>query len=1007
MSKEPSKAPTGLTVTRSGNTFTCKWKIPSGGYGDGQQFEYKLDFWEKWHHLGDSSSISKTATEKSVTINLGYYYPGESGKTVSQFLCRVRGNRDQKSDNKGWSAWSVGTFDFNVPPAPVVTMGAGSPAATVTNFNWSVSGTEADSHTPYAQVKILHKLVSDCTVAPEYADWSGATELTSTATSGTTTITEASADVASGAKTRIFCIWAEGAAGQSAATYSKRVYSAPNQAKQSGGTGSTLDTAGGYDIGVEWDTQKDESRPIDYSNVEWAIAVPNSDMSCPSSGVSWTVGATVTESDQAESAHVITDQRLSYDQCLYTRVNTVHESKTTYGTPVLRKIGELSPPTNLSVTNVSQTNQTAKITATNASTVSGTILEIIYRKNGSETVVGTISGSPNYKTVKCPPWTNEDSVSFGVRAVLPKSTATVTTDGVTIYTIVPYMSSACVWQEGSVATAPGNLSLSKEGDDVIVKWKNNWEDANLIELSWSDNENAWESTDPPETFEIDNPFATQWRISGLEAGKTWHVRMRAAYDNGESKTYSPYSEKPEINLSSSPLIPSLALSQSRVSIGQGFTASWEYTSTDGTAQVEARIYEYSGGTYTELTRVQTQEHVDLPGWSTAGTHSLCVEVISASGQSSGKSDTVVVQVATPLSYILDSGLVSRTVDGRSIKVLTALPLNVAVVPTSGSSAAKTISIAIERAESYHVERPDGSQVDGYKGETIVSKTWAERSVTTRIELDDLTGCLDDGAAYYLKAIVSDNIGQSAELECYFEAHWASKALIPEGHYLLDQEMCIATITPVAPTGTPSSAHCDIYRLSADKPVLVYKGAEFGSDYVDPYPAIGEHGGYRLVYMTAEENYITSGNVIAFLDMQENTLDKSAAIIDFGGEQVELIWDIDISAQWKKDFEKKKSLGGAVRGYWKPGVSRTGSLAAVTVVSEEMDTILAMRRLSEHVGRCYVRTPEGSCFPADVQVTENWSKDAGGKLVSFSLSIDRTDEKEPAGRLLAEWQGGNA
>ena len=34
-----SKAPTGLSVTRSGNTFTMKWKIGDKDYGNGQQLQ--------------------------------------------------------------------------------------------------------------------------------------------------------------------------------------------------------------------------------------------------------------------------------------------------------------------------------------------------------------------------------------------------------------------------------------------------------------------------------------------------------------------------------------------------------------------------------------------------------------------------------------------------------------------------------------------------------------------------------------------------------------------------------------------------------------------------------------------------------------------------------------------------------------------------------------------------------------------------------------------------------
>jgi hypothetical protein len=51
----------------------------------------------------------------------------------------------------------------------------------------------------------------------------------------------------------------------------------------------------------------------------------------------------------------------------------------------------------------------------------------------------------------------------------------------------------------------------------------------------------------------------------------------------------------------------------------------------------------------------------------------------------------------------------------------------------------------------------------------------------------------------------------------------------------------------------------------------------------------------------------------------------------------------------------------------------------------------MRRLSEYVGRCHVRTPEGSSYTADVQCQEDWAHDQAGKIVSFSLTITKVDQ----------------
>lgn len=982
-----SKKPSGLKITRNGNNFVCEWKIPSAKYGDGQEFTSTP---------GGKASVSKTATSKTVTVNLANYYP--SGSVLKTFSFSVRGNTDKnKNDNKGWSAWNSASFAIYPPKQPSLTV-----ELTESNkckFSWSVADATADSAYPFTRVVIQYKLVKDCTWEPSQDNWANATQELITSASSYKEITENSSAIADGNYTRLFRVWAQGPGGNSAVTYGKHVYGSPKKAVQS--SGEVTDTPGGHDVKVNWDTEYDNSTPIDETTVEWVIVTPASDMSCPS-GQTWTAGQTIKDTSGKESVHLSIDSQVGADKCLYTRVNTKHDAKITYGTPVLQKVGPLSNPTGLSVENVSQEAQTAKITATNASSVSGTVIEVIYRKNDSETIVGLITGSPNYLTVKCPAWEDTDNVSFGVRAVLPKTTSSKTTDGVTIYTIDAYMKSDEVWQSGSAAVAPGKPSLSIAGGDVRAAWVNNWSDANLIELSWSENENAWESTDQPDTYTIDNPFTTAWRISGLNTGTTWYVRVRSVKDSGDGKVYSPYSPVSSINLSSSPNTPTLALSQGIVTIGQGLTASWQYESTDGTTQAEARIFEYSSGSYTQIGRTSTDEYIDLPGWDSAGTHQICVEVVSESGCVSEKSGLVIITVADPASCSMSTSLSNATdADKGSFKELTSLPLTVTV---TGAGAGGNTSVTLERAEDYHLERPDEDESHGNAGETIFDTTQIGESQIS-IGLDDLIGTLDDGARYRLVAMVTDNLGQTASQSIDFEVHWSHQALVPSGDVIIDSEEMVAAILPAAPTGAISSDTCDIYRLSSDKPALIFKGAEFGEKYIDPYPAIGENGGYRLVFVTANGDYNTAENVLAFFDAEDEKLHSNSTVIDFDGDRVILNLDMDVSSEWKKDFTQKKYLGGSVRGYWKKGVERQGNIAAVSIPSYEEGLLASMRSLSEYLGVCHVRTPEGSSFPANVSVSESWDKDKAGKVVSFTLKVDRIESQEYDGMTYSEWSGG--
>lgn len=986
-----SDKPSGLKITRNGSKFVCEWKIPSAKYGDGQEFKASGV---------KAKSIKKTATKETVTIDLSKRYPASGKKKLTKFSFGVRGNSDPKKDKLQWSEWATKEIKLNPPKTP--SLSAELTATNACKFSWSVANAGSDSLYPFAQVVIQTKLVKNCTWAPKDDNWKNATQEIKTSSASSVTYTENTGTLAGGNYTRLVRIKAQGCGGDSGWAYASHVYGAPKQSSQTAGT--VKETPGGYDVKVNWDTSRDKSTPIDESVAEWTIATPQSDMSCPD-GASWTAGPAIKDTNGKEAVHLEVTSRLGLDQCLYTRVNTKHDSRTTYGAARLQKTGKLTPPASVTVDNIDQASQTARVTAANASAVSDTVLEVIYRKNGSETVVGLITGSPGYLTVKCPSWTAEDEVSFGVRAVLIESQSSKTEDGVTIYTITAHMASDKVWQVGTIAMAPSDLTLARDEEDVRATWKNNWPDANMIELSWSENPNAWESTDEPDKYEIDNPFVTSWRIAGLQTGLTWYVRVRSVYDNGNAKTYSPYSNLAEVNLSSVPNIPTLTLSKGIVAVGEGLTASWEYKSTDGTPQDEARVFEIVNDEPVQIGETSTQEHLDIEGWDTPGEHWIAVETVSESGRASGISEAMSITVADPVICATSNSLENITITDdddttRTVKALTEMPLEVSV---TGAGTGGTSSIVIRRAEAYRVDRPDENELHGFEGEIIADIT-LPGDASVIIELDDLIGTLDDGAKYTITATATDNIGQDASISEDFEVHWSHQALMPSGDVIVDNDQMVANIMPKAPEGHLETDRCDIYRLSSDKPRLIYSGAEFGSSYIDPYPAIGDNGGYRFVFITANGDYNTAENVLAMYDAEDEFLHSRSTIIDFDGDRVELRYNMSISSDWKKEFSEKKFLGGSVKGYWKEGVSRSTDIDAVAIPAYEEDTVESMRRLSEYVGVCNVRTPEGSSFPADVQVSERWNEGNAGKIVEFSLKITRVEPETLDGMTYDEWIG---
>ena len=188
-------------------------------------------------------------------------------------------------------------------------------------------------------------------------------------------------------------------------------------------------------------------------------------------------------------------------------------------------------------------------------------------------------------------------------------------------------------------------------------------------------------------------------------------------------------------------------------------------------------------------------------------------------------------------------------------------------------------------------------------------------------------------------------------------------------------------------------------------MLIYPDAAFGTEYVDPFPTIGEYGGHRFVFKTANGDYITEDNTLAWLDVRDedgDTIETNYNIIDFGNGRVSLLYEIDLQNTWSKDFEETQYLGGSVQGDWNPAVKRTTTLNSVVIAATDQTTIEGMRRLAEWSGICHVRTKDGSSFAADVQVTEDYKQNNNQRYASFTLKITRVDPEGFDGMTRAEW-----
>lgn len=129
---------------------------------------------------------------------------------------------------------------------------------------------------------------------------------------------------------------------------------------------------------------------------------------------------------------------------------------------------------------------------------------------------------------------------------------------------------------------------------VTVVWKS--DDSNATEVSWSNNENAWISTEQPQTFTMDD---ATWRKTGtttidgvtynykatlnvvsLDSEDTWHFSARRIRDfDGETPTRGAYCKKVKITPSRAPTEVSMYVPDYIIT-GDDLRVSWDFDGID-------------------------------------------------------------------------------------------------------------------------------------------------------------------------------------------------------------------------------------------------------------------------------------------------------------------------------------------------------------------------------------------------------------------------------------------
>lgn len=946
------------------------------------------------------------------------------------------------------SGYSYGIKYLYAPTKPVLSAALDSERNNVTKFSWTAIDDE-NNNRPFTKTEYQSMMVEDISDKHSSSPWNLNWGYTSNNDwySGYRYNASESMEIAddirtSGwndinswrSRTRIFRTRAFGPGGPSNWNYEKHVYAKPYRPVISKVMWDNDYDSLSMSVYVEWTADANAAHPIDSVDVQYLIDTPLAGQTCPSEA-NWQVAATLADSTYTDAEKFTIDTRPGEDQCLWIRIVAKHDALETASRPYLVRSGSLKAPDGIDSLEIFEADCSAEIAVTNVSTVPDSKIAVVFwrqesGKSSDEYVCGIID--PNSSSYQSPivvyvDFNPGDHLWFGAYAfqgTYSSSQRIYTTHRQ--YTINANMKSSTTWYGGEVPPIPSLRVTSDRAGEAHVDWTWNWIQGIQAEISWSKDQYAWNSIEGPQTHIVDNMHFSDIRIPNLDVGDMWYFRARLGRDYDGNIVYGPYSNTVSIKMSTAPEKPSLSTSTSTAIPFGKFNLFWTYENEDGLPQDNAEIYFCRINSDDSITNIRRAARASKEKSVTISTPNVASDIVnngsfylrafvqSISGLKSEYSDPIKIDVAYEPRCIFDSIGMSRPSSGQAILSntyrLNSMPLTVRIEGFSEGS----MSLIIKRAEAYYLDRPDESVFNGFEDETIVSVTQVNSNKYSgpsaeyayydfNITNDMLIGSLDDGARYTLLAIAQDKYGQVATASEEFIVEWTHQAIIPQATAYVDGFS--AFITPVAPTGTGVGDTVDIYRLSSDKPQLIVKDGVFGTTYVDPYPASGIFGGHRVVYKTVNDDYITSDNRHAWIDLGFDDGDYLTfidTIIDFGNERVSLLYNMDLDNSWKKDFEETKYLGGSVQGDWNPAVSRTGSVSGVVVSTTDNYLVQQMRRLAAYPGICHVRTPEGSSFAANVEVSESRDLAQGMGLVNFTLNFTRVDPDGLDGLTYEDW-----
>jgi hypothetical protein len=511
-------------------------------------------------------------------------------------------------------------------------------------------------------------------------------------------------------------------------------------------------------------------------------------------------------------------------------------------------------------------------------------------------------------------------------------------------------------------------STGVDGETVKVTARRSESSDGLL-LSWSDDERAWESTEGPTTYEVEEfsgKSATVY-VQGLTEGTQYFFRARCYDEAGESRIYGEWCEPKTATPYGAPGAVS-ATFPDFVAAGKAMPVSWSHETSSRQLRWRVVVDGKVAAHGDDLREAATVPGSYMKGLA-AGSHSAHVSVTTGTGWADSDEQAFAI--------------VGRPTGGMAaISTLTAQPLALSIAGGKDTLALMvTVTADGCAADELHDVQPTGLVV--WSG-TFDGISWAASDGSYAATVS-LPADVDfrDGASYAVDAtLVDGSTGMVRQLaRRTFAVAWSHQAAAPGVTVTPDAGGLTASIAVTAPSGAAETDVCDVWRVTPDGSYQIAAGRALGSTIVDSYaPYVERLGQWAPFYRVATR---TADGDVDFVDAPYE-LRCDLLRIDWGDSRhVELEYALAGSDSWSKDFGAVTHLDGSVSGTWSSGVSRTSKLSGILVRTSTPEAQEALRELARHTGPAFVRTSGGIAFMAHVDVSSmSWS----AKTFQLSASI---------------------